>query len=244
MKKGVVLLFGVLFFAVFILGVVSAADSQIIDKFKEILEFDKNYDYVSNILSPEILFGILIFLVIFAIVDQIGLFNQTWIKITLSIVVAILSAGFIDMAWVQPLLNQYSALGITITLLFPFVLVFYFLRKVAPYSGLVHKIVWGVFLIITIINAFLNWSKVDGTFPQVIYAIIIIGCLVMLSYGKEIFKKMFKEEVQEAVDKYDEILQLIAANNKAEAKKALSGIGSQLSPAQKSRLQAEIAKLP
>ncbi len=201
MKKGNVIALFVLglFMISFLAGVVSAAtplQQQIIDKFSLILSGDST-DYLRDILSPEVLFGLLIFLIVFAIVSKISLFGTTtWIKTTVSVVIAILAAGFIDVSLLKPILNQYTALGVMITLLLPFILLFYFLKEIAPNSLLLHRIIWWTFFVVVVVNAWVNWDTADSTLTKILYWAIIIGTLIMAIASRTIMNSMFKSDLE------------------------------------------------
>jgi hypothetical protein len=249
MKKGKVLsLFILSIFAISIISnFVSAETAQenFMQKFQELITGNWSgwSGFVTQVLSPQILFGILIFLIIFAVLDQISLFNRTGIKITVAIIVSFLAAGYISVDFIKPLLNQYTALGVTITLLFPLVLIFYFLKQVAPYNQLVQRVVWITFGVIVIFNIAINWDQADSNFTKSLYWVIIIASVVMMFFSKQIYQLMFKEDIKEAFDQYEEIATLIEAKRKADAQEALDTIGTQLPADRRRILQAEINKL-
>lgn len=187
--------------------------------------------YVKDILSPQILFGILIFLVIFAIISKISLFGGSGVKTITSVVIAILAAGFIDVQWIYPLLNQYTAMGITITLLLPFALIFYFIKEVAPHNRLIHHIVWGTFAVIVFVNASMNWAAIpDGQqkLSQFLYFLLMLASVFMFIFGNKIYDYMFKEELKDAIDQYKDAnkVQIEAAINKLEESKTYLTVGS------------------
>ncbi len=250
MKKERIIALSILGFIMFsfLISVVSAQEllkSPMIDKIQEISKKifanDKTYDYFKNILSPEILFGILIFFVIFAIISTISIFKSKLIRITLSIVIAILSAGFIPVEWINPLLNQYEAIGVLITLGFPFVLIFLFLKNAAPENALVHRIVFSAFFIITLINFMINIGKIDQL-TIILYVGILILNAVMILWSSEILKFIWKAELQSAFDKAEEIRQLVAKNELQKAKEALENAKGLLPAGTVQRMQGYIAK--
>jgi hypothetical protein len=255
MKKGTKVL-ALTILSVFLISMIatiaSAAPSdtnnpiqQISDVLKNLFSANStNYDYMANILSPQILLFVLIFLIVFAIVENIPIFGKHgWVSVAVSIVVAILSAGFINVDWIKPILNQYTALGITISFLLPFVLIFYFLKEMAPYNELVHRIIWSVYGFVMIFNAALNWSRLDSPFTKFLYFVLGILALIMIFKSGAIYRRMFREDIQEAVLKYEDVQALITANKKQEANAALYSIGSQLPPATYERLKKQIEKM-
>ena len=230
-------------------GIVAAQENTLaIDKLKEILSSlfggDETYDYIGNILSPQILFGVLIFLIIFAIIDHISVFSsKKWLSVTVSIVIGILAAGFIESDWIKPLLNQYTALGVAITFLIPFVLLFYFMKEIAPHNLFVQKFVWWVFFIAVVVNLIINWDKTDSKITRGLYLVIGLFAIIMAIKGDAILKMLFREELHEAVDKYTELQEFIKAGETAKANAALYTLGPQLSASEKAKLQAQINSL-
>lgn len=208
--------------------------------FIKIFRGDENYDYFNNVLSPQILFGILIFLIIFAIISQIGFFNKPWLRFGTSLVISILSAGFINPEWFGPLINQYTAIGVTISLVLPFALLFYFLKNIAPHNRLVQKLVWGIFFIIVFVNILMNWSELNSKITKWIYGGIAAGSFIMIIAGHKIFNYLFKEELHSAIEQVEEINALIQANDKQKATAALYTFKSSLSAASYNRLKSKI----
>ncbi|NMB81700.1 MAG: hypothetical protein GYA14_07760, partial [Ignavibacteria bacterium] len=194
------------------------------------------------ILSPEILFGILIFLVIFAIIDQIPVFSSTGIKVTLSIVIAILAGGFIPSEWFLPLLNQYTALGVLITLILPFVLIFYFLKSVSPFSSLLHKLVFGAYFII----AFINWliynpSLADQKLVRTMYILLLIIDAIMFFASVKIFKAIWEEELKEDVSGWKRMQDLIREGDKAKAEEYANSLP--MNAGQRASITKQLAKM-
>lgn len=197
-------------------------------------------DYVQNILSPEILFGLLIFLVVFAIISTLPLFKDgaPWIKTTLSIVVGILAGGFIDPSWIKPLINQYSALGVTISFVLPFVLIFYFMKKTIPSNAFLQRFVWTVFGIAILFNAIINWNSTDTKITKTLYIILIIAALVMILFAKKILGLMFKEGLKEQLSERTREAQASLTAQIAQDQEKLS----QLTGAARAALEAKIAR--
>jgi len=220
-------------FTILLTTSVFAADgvyTTFVEKLSEILTNalggSTGYDFVSNILSPQILFGLLVFLVVFAIVEQISLFNKNRvISVIISVVIGILAGGFINPAWIQPLLNQYEALGVAITFLIPFALIFYFLKEVAPTNQLVQKFVWVIYLIIVIITYFLNSTKIVGFWPTTIYIAAGVGSIIMLFWGTIIYHMFWENELDTAFANQQKIRNLVLANDKQKAYDALLNSG-------------------
>jgi hypothetical protein len=210
MKKESVKILGIVLLSVMfislIAGIVAAQEKNAIDTLKDALNGffgTTNSTFLNTLFSPQILFGILIFLVIFAIVSSINIFGKkAWLTTGISIVVSILAAGFIDPSWYGPLINQYTAIGITISFLLPFVLLFFFIKQVAPLNKAFQTIIWVVYSVIIAVNAFLNMDKIGETpFAKLLYFALFILGIVMIVYSKKIFKWIFKEEQNTKIDK-------------------------------------------
>ncbi len=254
MKKGTkifALVILSLFLTSMLIGVVSAVDlvSPFVDKVSSL--FDSNNTsstFFKALLSPEILFGLLIFLVVFAIINQIPLFTEDWIKVTISIVIAFLAGGFIDASFLLPLLNQYTALGITITFLLPLILIFYFLKTVATTNPLLQRAIWIPYAIIVVVNAIANWKQLPAgwNLAKGLYILIILMAFIMIIWGGRIFNQLFIQNLKTDMEKwsklekgqravkaaqleevaryYDEIGDTIQANDARAAAKRLSNI--------------------
>lgn len=225
MKKGTrVFAFVILslFLVSMIAGVVSAAttNTQIIDSFQNVLNGNWTgfNGFLSAILTPEILFGLLIFLVIFAILSQINLFKQDWLKVSTSVIIAILAAGFINTDWLLPILNQYTALGITISFILPFVLLFIFVRDIMPNNQLMQRLVWFIYTIVVIANFSINYDSIKtDAFAKNLYWLIIVLSVIMLAFGAKILNLLWKEKLKEGTNSWKKMQDLIREGDKAKA---------------------------
>lgn len=224
-------------------GVISAAwnvKDTFIETFGNILEFNSFKDFFKNVLSPEILFGLLIFLIIFAIIEKMPLFGgSSWIKVTISIVLAFLAGGFIDTSVLLPILNQYTALGITISFLLPFVLIFYFLKEIAPQNRLLQKTVWIVYAIVIFLNAFVNWDRLENpTITKAMYWLVIMAAVVMAFMSAWIMNKLFVENLKSQIGGGTEEIEASLAAQILQDEDKLS----QLSGAAKTAIERRIAR--
>jgi len=251
MKKGTkitaLLILGLVLTSILI-GVVSAAlnfgEENPIEKIASLLSKSGfSADFIKDVLSPQILFFILIFLILFAVLDQIPLFkNKPGILTAVSIIVAILSAGYIKTDWFLPILNQYTSIGITISFLLPFVLLFYFIKNMVPNNFLIQRIIWGTYTIIVAVNAFINWPEIatrNDNIAKGLYWGVIILSLIMLISGGRIMKYLFKEKLTETIYKREKFDRLLAAGDIARAKRLL--LEMDLPPAERIELEKEIA---
>ena len=65
----------------------------------------------------------------------------------------------------------------------------------------------------------------------------------MIFNSKKIIGMIFKEEMETAIEKYEEIQELIKAGKKQDAKAALYTVGSQLSEGRRKRLEVAIGQI-
>lgn len=94
-------------------------------------------------LFARVLFLIIVFVVVWAVIGKIPLFSeQPWIRYVLAGAVGILSTRFLlESDWVGTILLPYSAFGIAVTAFLPFVLWFFFVENGIK-SSLMRKLAW------------------------------------------------------------------------------------------------------
>ena len=94
-----------------------------------------------------VLFFVLVFLIIVAILGVIPLFQeQKGIKILVALIVTILSVMFIPVELIKPMLNPYSALGVALISIIPFALMFVFTQYMLVNTFL-KKVAWMFFAV-------------------------------------------------------------------------------------------------
>jgi len=249
MKKGTKV-FALFLFSIvalsFLVNVVSAAfiiKDNFVSTFSNLFSGNINsfQGFLQSLLVPEILFGLLIFLVIFAIISKISLFGPDWIKVSVSVIVAILAGGFIDIQVLLPILNQYSAMGILISFYLPFILIFYFLREIAPNNFLVAKLVWWSYAVIMFINAFINKSQLDPITTW-LYWIIIIAAVVMAIIWAQIMKRLLISEIESALAESSQMNKVMAAQEIDQLEKSLTVLAG-IPPAQRMAIEKHIKQL-
>jgi hypothetical protein len=194
--------------------------------------------FLMFILSPQLLFGILIFLVIFAVISRISLFRTNKIiGIVVSIVISLLAAMFIHAPWIDVIINQYTALGITITFLIPFVLLFYFLLEIVPYNSLAQKVVWIVYLVVVIFNLLVHWKNLGGL-ETVLYIIVIALSLALIIFTRQVMDYVQKQKMEDAARVRTKITTLKTAHRLKEEREAI--IESGLPPAEIETMLADL----
>ncbi|MDO8517011.1 MAG: hypothetical protein Q7S33_02700 [Nanoarchaeota archaeon] len=159
MNKRVFALFSIsLLLSIFILNLVSAATPTVSDPIEALKSFGNGFLQVfqpffetilgttpsGQLLFAKVLFLLLLFSIIWVVIDQIPLFSSnTWVSVLISITVSLLSTRFLTEAgWVQTILLPYSALGIAITAFLPLLIYFYFVEYALSKSRILRKAAW------------------------------------------------------------------------------------------------------
>ncbi len=169
-------------------------------------------------LFPKLLFLILVFIIVWIVLEKIEIFEGRDGIITLiSIIISILAIRFIGSAsWIEVMLVPYSSLGIILVTVFPLLILFWFNEKIVK-SRIMRKIVW-IFSACVFLGLYVTrWSDiseelVSGSFnPGHIYWIAAIACLLFLWFDKTIQDAFYKAKVEnvERYHKNKEVTKLI-----------------------------------
>ena len=196
-------------------------------------------DFLGKLISPSILFAVLIFLIIFTIVSVLPMIKSAskGIRIAIAVVVALLSSAFISPDIIRPLINQYSALGITISFVLPFILIFYFIKETVPRNQLIQKVIWTIYFIALVISYLGNRDTLTGT-GNLIYWGMFIGAIVMFIFGRTVLDLLWREELREQLGERTGQAQASLASQIAYDEERLSN----LTGAARVALEAKIAR--
>jgi len=95
-----------------------------------------------QILFAKVLFLLVIFAVVWSVVDKMPIFSaNAWLVFLISAAVSLLSTRFLtDAGWVQTILLPYSAFGIAVTSFIPLLIYFYFVLSLD--SAFLRKTAW------------------------------------------------------------------------------------------------------
>ncbi len=159
-------------------------------------------DFFKNLISPAVLFTVLIFLVVFAIISQLPFLKKgkEWIKTAIAVVVALLAGAFVDPSIFLPLINQYTALGVAISFVLPFILIFYFIKETVPRNRLIQRGIWGIYIVALLLSYIGNYDQIaDNKLTEWIYWLMGIGALGMLIWGAFVLDRLWQNEVEEEV---------------------------------------------
>lgn len=159
----------------------------------------------------ELFFGKLLFVIL--LITIIGLTLNTFPPtqgkkgFLISFVVSILAVRYITYDWLTTIILPYTALGITLTALLPFVLFFFMVEKNLVGQPTLRKICWifasivfaGLFIYrnaavtTTTISLFgFSSSTTPGFNPSYIYLIAAVACILVLLFDKTIQRAFTK----------------------------------------------------
>lgn len=195
-----------------------------------------------NTSDGELFFGKLLLFILLSsiIVITLNTFNQFQGKkgLLISVIISILAVRYINYDWLSTILLPYTALGITITALIPFILFFFMVEKGLVGQPTLRKICW-IFAAVVFMGLFIyrNTAVVStgipgtgftisaGFNPSYIYLIAAGLSVVMLFLDKTIqraFAKARAENVNEIrkikveadlVEEYNKITKQLAEGN-------------------------------
>lgn len=247
MKKGykILALFLLGLFAVSLIsGIVAALNvSSFTDSLTNLTNASGIGDFLGKLISPSILFAVLIFLVIYTVASQVPFISgaSNGIKIAISVVIAILSAAFISPDVIRPLINQYSAIGIAVSFVLPFILMFYFIKSTFPQNSILQKAVWVIYFIALFISYISNANELTTSLAKWIYWIMFILTGIMFFWGKSIYNMLWKEELKEAEAKGMQTQKTLTASKIISLEESLRNLN--VSPGNRTKIEAEIARL-
>jgi hypothetical protein len=206
---------------------------------KNLLKSANLEEFLTRLISPSILFAVLIFLIIFTIVSVLPMIKSAskGIKIAIAVVVAILSSAFISPDIIRPLINQYSALGITVSFVLPFILIFYFIKETVPRNKTIQRVIWIIYFIALAISYIGNRNTLTSP-GNLIYWGMAIGAAVMFFYGRTVLDLLWKEELREQLEERTGQAQASLVSQIAYDEERLS----QLSGAARTALEAKIVR--
>jgi len=182
------LLISILFASILIssIGVVSAEASTITESFTSI--FDKEAwsstgDFSVSI--AKILFFILIGIFIYIVIG--GIFEgHGFLMFIFSFILAFLATAYIAPTEIYSLINSYTALGLTLTTLFPLLVLLAFTVKAAKNTSggrvgliLFQQLMWILYFLYTILRMWQHWGEGSGWMN----VILIVTALIALGFS-------------------------------------------------------------
>lgn len=164
-----------------------------------------------SLILEKILFFALVGLIVYSVANFIPLIKdqKPWLKVSLSVIVAILSTFWLAPQEVYSILNSYETLGIILTTFLPLIVLIAFTLEMSKedikYQWLA-KFMWVGFLVILtwkFISPLWTWfttgtipKESGGVFGGIAYILTIIIAFVMIFWGDKIAQRMFKSGVK------------------------------------------------
>lgn len=154
------------------------------------------------------IFSLILFIVIFVVSDSIPFFHgerKTGARVIFSILVAFLATAYLSLEELYVLLVSYSAMGIAIGIIVPFIILLFFSIKLGSYGGvgglIIQRIMWLIFGVWLVYRLFFgSISTADGvaqlgTGGTIVILIVLILTALFVFANKTIMKYLFKLEL-------------------------------------------------
>jgi len=183
-----------------------------------------------------VLFFILVFLIVFTVLSLVPLFKEKGTTKTLvAIIISILAVFFIPTELIKPMLNPYSAMGVALLTIIPFVLLFLFTRNMLTNTFL-RKIVWMIFtvillglVVVTSTNIYVKEgvSSISTGYTW-FYGLVSILALIMVFWGEWIEKTIWKGEIGGKIEEWEKNLQkrlAVDTSKEREYEETIGGAG-------------------
>lgn len=162
---------------------------------------DNNITYFSKIF---------VFLVVFVIVSlfampKFTITDSSFIKIIISICVALLSALFIPDEFLKTVLYPYSTIGLLLVGLLPFILIFFFLKDNIR-NLFFNRLFWIFFSLYCFSLGLYYRFYIKMLTPSFFWLYMVEGliALIIAYYAKNIYKFFWQSELEDKVKKIQE----------------------------------------
>ena len=140
--------------------------------------------------------GILILFLIWGILDTTGLIKNGLINFGISIVVAFLSTAYLLPSEIISVMQTYSALGLTIGVIFPFAVVLLFTFGAVKSQDLtgtvIQYILWIVFTFFIFYRLLISFDQASAP-VSIMIGIIAIACMIMVFFNKKVMNALNKQ---------------------------------------------------
>ena len=146
---------------------------------------------------------ILVTLIIYGISDSF-MEGKSVLRFGVSLIIGILSTFYLANTEVRSILLSYGALGITLSLIIPFVIIVIMGRKLStegkvPFAS---KVLWLGFGIILIMRWWTAPTNEIDAFGIIIYPVIALATLIMLIWDRRLYAFFMKEETAGKIEKF------------------------------------------
>jgi len=177
-------LFGILIFSIIIscVNLVSAFDTSTISGSFESLFTDWSRGEVPKNIA-KIIFAVVITLLIFTILENINLFKNKGVLWVISFLISILATMYLTPEEVYTMLVSYSALGLTLISIIPFLIIAGFtytaIKSGDPSQFLLQKIAWGMFAAFMVYKSVYFFIYEDYTNASMTILGILVGMTII-----------------------------------------------------------------
>lgn len=182
--------------------------------------------------SSRILLGVLLWMILYSVVDKVGLFKDLqpksfWVGV-ISFIITILSFIYLPKEFVQALAVPYSAIGATILTFIPFMIIIYFTVWVTD-SIILARTIWGVFLVyyfsIFVYTILFQDYRADfwsgSTFLSIFPYLIVMGIGGFIFFNlRNVRLWVFKSKIEEAEERGGRLVRKAKAGAKILSKAA------------------------
>jgi hypothetical protein len=149
----------------------------------------------NDIFYAKSLFLILLFVVIFAVVRKIPMFERNKaISIIVAAIVSIFAVRFMLVDdFVEGVLLPYGTLGVAITIFIPFMIYFYFLH-ISGITGFVRRGAWVLYGIVFFVFWVSRWNSIASE-ANTIYILIVLAIILAFIFDKGIHRYFGTHEI-------------------------------------------------
>ena len=153
---------------------------------------------LQDTVTAQVLMFILVALIIYSIAEFIPfLERKDWVAVLISVIVAALATLYLKSEEIYTILLSYSALGIALTLIVPFILIFVLAKKLHEKGyGLAGRLLWAIFLVAILMKYLTADLDEIGNFGTLFFILIALISLIMLLFQSKIFFRLFKAKLK------------------------------------------------
>jgi hypothetical protein len=152
----------------------------------------------------QFLIFLLITLIVYAISEWIPFLEEkSWLSFAISVIIGLLASVYLKSEEVYTILLSYSAFGIVLTSIIPFILIAVIAKKLNEKGHtMMGKVMW-IALAVVIIMKWFTATEI-GAFGKIAYPIVLILVAVMLIWENRLYLILFKKQVTEFKTQYNE----------------------------------------
>lgn len=200
MKKEMKILGIVLISVMFLSLIAGIVAAGVFDPVKDMFVKWEEGDLSVNI--AKYLFLILITVVIYSVLATVNFPKQSALRWLIAIPVSFLATAYITPKEVFSMLSSYQALGLTIGIFLPFVIIFFFTVKVieeGKSSGIfLQLIIWYVFAAFLIYRLIIGWITKEASMgANIVIAGATVACLIFATANSYIRKRITRHFIEQ-----------------------------------------------